>query len=514
MPGSTVKLKAVKRMETNEFLHNVYGSLRDGYLSVTILENGKSRTRWFDTGHLDEMAAYAVEAGKTCNTYFGVNPRTTALGEFRRGDREDISAVIGTYTDFDIKGDAHKEKNLPETKEVLMGFLMALPIQPTIIIESGNGIHAYWLFKEIFYIGNESDRDYIEKIVKGWESFVKDKAFHERGWKFDSVSDLPRMLRAIGTVNHKTVERPISIVASFTEDRYSPSDFEGYASAQPAKKSAGTTETDGFALMGTGSGRELIDKCVFLKHCRDDAESLPEPEWYAAITNLAQTADGESIVHEISSPYPGYTREETQRKYVHAAQENKPVTCEYINSYTGNLILQKTYRENYLTKRTLKNDGVLPKYHAQGTHEPIIDIDTWNAVQEEFTRRAEKHDHRGVKQKSYPFTGIITCGCCGKHYHRKVTHAGVVWICDTYNHFGKDACPSKAVPEPVLERLAGDIAPSEITAVRAENGNRLVITTPDGSEIVKRWQDRSRAESWTPEMKEAARQKALARSKA
>lgn len=320
-------------METNEFLHNVYGSLRDGYLSVTILENGKSRTRWFDTGHLDEMAAYAVEAGKTCNTYFGVNPRTAALGEFRRGDREDISAVIGTYTDFDIKGDAHKEKNLPETKEALMDFLMALPIQPTIIIESGNGIHAYWLFKEIFYIGNESDRDYIEKIVKGWESFVKDKAFRERGWKFDSVSDLPRMLRAVGTVNHKTVERPVSIVASFTEDRYSPSDFEGYASAQTAKKSAGTTETDSFALMGTGSGRELIDKCVFLKHCRDDAESLPEPEWYAAITNLAQTADGESIVHEISSPYPGYTREETQRKYVHAAQENKPVTCEYIKEH-------------------------------------------------------------------------------------------------------------------------------------------------------------------------------------
>ena len=183
-------------------------------------------------------------------------------------------------------------------------------------------------------------------------------------------------------------------------------------------------------------------------------------------------------------------------------------------SYTGNLILQKTYRENHLTKRTLKNDGVLPKYHAQGTHEPIIDIDTWNAVQKEFTRRAEKHAHRGVKQKSYPFTGIITCGCCGKHYHRKVTHAGVVWICDTYNHFGKDVCPSKAVPEPVLEKLAEDIAPGGITAVRAENGNRLVITTADGSEIVKRWQDRSRSESWTPKMKEAARQKALARSKA
>ncbi len=141
-------------------------------------------------------------------------------------------------------------------------------------------------------------------------------------------------------------------------------------------------------------------------------------------------------------------------------------------TYTGNLILQKTYRENYLTKRTLKNDGVLPKYHAEGSHEPIIDMETWNAVQKEYSRRSKKHTHPGVKQKTYPFTGIITCSCCGKHYHRKVTHAGVVWLCSTYNHFGKDACPSKAVPEPVLEKLAADVTPGEITAVRAENGNR------------------------------------------
>jgi len=88
-----------------------------------------------------------------------------------------------------------------------------------------------------------------------------------------------------------------------------------------------------------------------------------------------------------------------------------------------------------------------------------------------------------------------------------------VWICSTYNRFGKDACRSKAIPEPTLEKLAADIASGEITAVRAENGNRLVLILADGSEIVKRWEDRSRAESWTPEMKEAARQKALEKNR-
>jgi len=299
-------------METSEFLLKVYGTLHGGYLSVTTLEkDGKARTKWFDFGQLDEMAAYAVESGKTYNTYFGVNPRVKNLGEHLRGSNKDIAAVIGTYTDFDIKGDAHKEKNLPETKEELMAFLMSLPKIPTAIVESGNGIHTYWLFDEIYYIRNESDRVYAERILKGWESFVKEEAFREYGWKFDSVSDLPRMLRAVGTLNHKTAELPVCKVTSFSENRFSPSDFDEYTSVQPVKKSAGSTETDSFALMGTGSGRDLIESCVFLQHCRDDAENLPEPVWYAAITNLAQTADGESVIHEISSPYPGYTHAET-----------------------------------------------------------------------------------------------------------------------------------------------------------------------------------------------------------
>lgn len=50
---------------------------------------------------------------------------------------------------------------------------------------------------------------------------------------------------------------------------------------------------------------------------------------------------------------------------------------------------------------------------------------------------------------------------------------------------------------------------SKITAIRAEKSNMVVFCMDDGSEIVKRWKDRSRAESWTPEMKEKARQRAL-----
>ena len=176
-------------------------------------------------------------------------------------------------------------------------------------------------------------------------------------------------------------------------------------------------------------------------------------------------------------------------------------------TYTGNLLLQTKFRENHLTKRTLVNHGQLPQYHATDTHEPIIDIGIYNSVQLEMHRRAQKYGKQQSSQK-YPFSGMITCAGCGKHYRRKVTATGPVWICSTYNTHGKDACPSKAIPESTLMEIAAEVsAMGEITAVTAHNNNTLEFTLADGTVTVKQWQDRSRASSWTTEMRAAAGEK-------
>ena len=182
-------------------------------------------------------------------------------------------------------------------------------------------------------------------------------------------------------------------------------------------------------------------------------------------------------------------------------------------AYTGNLLLQTKFRENHLTKRTLVNHGELPQYHAENTHEPIIDIGTYNLVQLEMARRAERFAKPQTKAK-YPFTGLITCAGCGKHYRRKVTKTGPVWICTTYNTLGKKACPSKAIPETTLMALAAEIDDfSKITAITADKDNTLVFSLINGETIVKQWKDRSRSESWTPEMRAAVGKKTKERSK-
>jgi DNA invertase Pin-like site-specific DNA recombinase len=182
-------------------------------------------------------------------------------------------------------------------------------------------------------------------------------------------------------------------------------------------------------------------------------------------------------------------------------------------TYTGNLLLQKTFSEDHLSKRKRYNQGELPMYHIQDSHKAIISLEQFDAVQAEIKRRSEKHSRPHRNKGKYPFSGLLVCGECGKHYIRKTTATGAVWICPTYCNHGKAACPSKRIPENTLisvaEEATGDLdaLPGRITAVRVERGNTLVFCFADGKEIVKRWQDRSRAESWTEEMRAAAAEK-------
>ena len=184
-------------------------------------------------------------------------------------------------------------------------------------------------------------------------------------------------------------------------------------------------------------------------------------------------------------------------------------------TYTGNLLLQRTFVENHITKKNKINRGELPQYHVEEAHEAIIDIDTFNSVQAELERRTEKYGHAPKEQKRYPFTGLLICGNCGKNYRRKVTATQPVWICATYNTRGKKYCDSKQIPESTLSAITAEVATIEdIEKIVVFNGNRLEYHLADGSVIERTWADRSRSESWTEEMREEVRRRKLERSRA
>lgn len=181
-------------------------------------------------------------------------------------------------------------------------------------------------------------------------------------------------------------------------------------------------------------------------------------------------------------------------------------------TYTGNLILQKTFRENHLTKVTCVNEGQLPKYQVEDSHEAIVSAEIFKAVQEEKVQRQSHYLKKKTTRKSYPFSRILVCNNCGKNYRRKTTKTGIVWICSTYNTMGKSACSSKQIPEATLDEIALNIG--DFTQIKVCDNNTLIFQLSDGSEKEIHWADRSRSQSWTDEMKQAAREKAYERRNA
>ena len=180
--------------------------------------------------------------------------------------------------------------------------------------------------------------------------------------------------------------------------------------------------------------------------------------------------------------------------------------------YCGDLLLQKSFRNNHIEKKKIANCGDLPQYFAEDTHEPIIEKSVFLAVQKRLQERKERFAPTKSTAVVYPFTGRIQCQCCGKNYRRKTTPTGIVWCCATYNTRGKKYCPkSKQIPENTLisvccevlglQEFDADIFENQINKILVPAPNELIFVFHDGQEISAHWQDRSRSESWTEEMR-------------
>lgn len=187
--------------------------------------------------------------------------------------------------------------------------------------------------------------------------------------------------------------------------------------------------------------------------------------------------------------------------------------------YAGNALLQKKYVADHLTKKLVYNRGNLPMYYVEGTHEPIIDPLTFQKVQEIIAERWDKSNVRQNPANHYPFTGLIFCPRCGKNY-RRVTYKGhTAWNCTTFVQSGKDACPAKQIPEPILLSLTDEVLGlaefdeavfrSQIKQMQVPEANKVIYIFQDGREVKAAWQDRSRQSSWSNDKKQQARKRAL-----
>lgn len=127
--------------------------------------------------------------------------------------------------------------------------------------------------------------------------------------------------------------------------------------------------------------------------------------------------------------------------------------------YIGDALLQKTYTVSILDKKRAANNGEMPKYYVEGSHEAIIDKDVFMKVKAEIARRANLNPDgkRRVYSSKYALSGMVFCGHCGDIYRRvKWNNRGcrsTVWRCVSRVLKGKMDfdCPARTVKEEVLQ---------------------------------------------------------------
>ena len=100
--------------------------------------------------------------------------------------------------------------------------------------------------------------------------------------------------------------------------------------------------------------------------------------------------------------------------------------------YKGDALLQKTFTTDFLEKTKKKNEGEVPQYYVEESHEAIIDPDIWAQVQTELARR--KALGRAYSGKS-TLSAKLVCEDCGNFYGRKIWHSTdayrkEIWQCN------------------------------------------------------------------------------------
>ena len=193
-------------------------------------------------------------------------------------------------------------------------------------------------------------------------------------------------------------------------------------------------------------------------------------------------------------------------------------------TYTGNLLFQKEYTVDPISKKSRINRGELPQFFVENTHEAIIPLETYQAVQDEVARRRELGVFANWSINTNCFTGKIKCGYCGQSFMRNTRRRRLKGIpveqCDKYTTYGCGTqkkkggkCPAKDIPEETLkakcaEVLGLDAFDEEIFSAQVEKiivpeHLALEFHMTDGRVIRTTWVSTAKKDCWTDERRAA-----------
>lgn len=212
--------------QTLDFIEALLGGAPDDLWTLFWTLQDK-RSHWEQVGQGAAALAAKVQSLVEGNdVYISVSTSESPFGASRRIGNAEAAGIMGLWADIDIADpDVHKKWNLPPTEEAALALLDAVGLPPSLVIHSGHGLQAWWLFDEFWRFGSEEERMRAAALAQAWNTTLRVRA-SERDWVVDSTFDLARVMRIPGTTNRKG-QPPVPVqIVELNDRRYSPSDFE------------------------------------------------------------------------------------------------------------------------------------------------------------------------------------------------------------------------------------------------------------------------------------------------
>jgi len=247
--------------------------------------------------------------------------------------QDNVLSVKSLWVDIDVGKGGYKDSK--EVINALAVFVRDTGIPfPTVLLHSGNGFHAYWVFDKPL-------------PKSGWArlSNALKAACLGKGFKIDPVctADAARILRLPGTRNYKNPSKPQGVeVLSVLRTDYTVEEIESalapWLDPLPATFAFSKGDaaecleefTSGVAAKHEPSRMEFIVKrCDVLGGvAATHGSECSEPQWVAVLQVAKFCDDGEQWIHPLSDGHPGYSHQSTVHKFTQRLDNSAgPTLC-------------------------------------------------------------------------------------------------------------------------------------------------------------------------------------------
>jgi hypothetical protein len=311
---------------TNDFLSAILPDT-GSYCVVGLKEDGSPRQKF--VGSIEEVCKLSEQlVNGGYNSYFAL----ASFNDPKEGrTAKNAQALKSFFIDIDC-GMGKPYADQVEGMDALKAFIKATKLPKPTVVNSGRGIHAYWVLEAAM---PSSEWKPLAEKLKAL------RAQHKLEADPSVTADSARILRIPNTLNFKDAENPAPVEILLTGPLVDKSVIEDVLNTVEQDIFAGMSgkpfiprqmDAMTLALMGNNISRFKTimiksakgEGCQQLLHIYENQATIDEPLWRGGLSIAQQCVDRDKAIHTLSNKHPDYSASETERK---ANDTKGPYTC-------------------------------------------------------------------------------------------------------------------------------------------------------------------------------------------